>query len=140
MAVTSNFDPVRSLAKLKRYFEGELKRFEGIFTRVGEGFTNDSRLLNTYRDRTGNLRSSVGYSIGLDGEVQTQSEKVFVAGEKGVQVGKDLGKALVDENGLVLAGYAGMEYGPAVEAKGYDVITGPSKIALRKLKLLMKRK
>ncbi|WP_208021520.1 hypothetical protein [Flavicella sediminum] len=90
---------------------------------LGEEFVNKARLLNTYRDRTGNLRASIGYIILKDGVVV---EENFERSNDGSSKGKEVAAKLSDlyPSGFVLIGVAGMEYSRYVEAKGYDVISG----------------
>ncbi len=96
---------------------------------LGEEFVNKARENDTYKDRTGNLRSSIGYIILYNGEVV---DKSFELSEKGTDrhTGLKKAKSFADEvalehpKGFVLIGVAGMAYAAAVEAKSYDVITG----------------
>jgi len=98
---------------------------DGIMTlaNVGEDFVDRARSTQTYTDRTSNLRGSIGYAILLDGEVQMENLE-------GATEGQEAAKGLIQElaekfdDGLVLVGFAGMSYAAAVEALGYDVITG----------------
>ena len=95
----------------------------------GEKFIQVARRIGSYKDQTGNLRSSVGYVIAKDGEVIKEN---FKESDKGTDktTGKHKGHRLAEEislsytGGYVLVGVAGMEYAAAVEAKGYDVVTG----------------
>ena len=88
-----------------------------------------ARRSGSYKDQTGNLRSSIGYIIAKDGEVVTEN---FKEGDKGTDktTGKYKGRRLAEEvslsytGGYVLVGVAGMEYAAAVEAKGYEVVSG----------------
>jgi len=90
---------------------------------LGEEFVNKARLTGNYTDRTGNLRSSVGYIILHDGKAVDRNFE-------GRQIGKDQGQKVANEvatqypRGWVLIGVAGMEYAAYVEAKNYDVISG----------------
>ena len=89
----------------------------------GEEFVNKARLSGNYTDRTGNLRSSVGYIILLDGKVVHRNFKGKAAGkEQGERVAHEV--SLSYPKGYVLIGVAGMNYAAYVEAKGFDVITG----------------
>lgn len=95
---------------------------------AGETFVNAARTNNTYVDDTGNLRSSIGYVILLDGKIINQS---FVKqngsdGDTGKLQGMEFAKEVADQypDGYVLIGVAGMQYAASVEAHGYDVITG----------------
>lgn len=97
--------------------------------RVGKKFIQVARQSGSYKDQTGNLRSSVGYVIAKDGEVVKEN---FVESDKGTDktTGKYKGRRLAEEvslshaGGYILVGVAGMEYATAVEAKGYEVISG----------------
>lgn len=103
-----------------------------MLARAGEEFVTLARGIHTYKDRTGNLRSSTGYAIFKDG--RRIGSSVFNAhvgepekkdGEKGVTAGEQLARAVgrTHSKGYVLVCFAGMSYAAAVEAKGYDVIT-----------------
>lgn len=111
--------------------------------RIGEIFVRNARLNDTYKDQTGNLRSSIGYVVLYNGQ---QIYEDFE--NKGGPAGVDTAKKIADEvkgkfpKGFVLIGVAGMEYAAAVEAKGYDVITASSieaetnlKVAIQRIKL-----
>jgi len=90
---------------------------------AGEKFVNDARSTRTYQDQTGNLRSSIGYIIARDGNVI--QENIEGKAEGTAQARKIANEVLRKNNkGFILIGFAGMEYACAVEAKGYDVITG----------------
>lgn len=76
---------------------------------TGAQFERDAKSLRTYTDRTSNLRNSIG------------SEVSDVPG------------------GYTLSMKAGMNYAAAVEAKGYDVITGPKNVAVENFKRTLKK-
>ena len=109
-----------------------------VFQYVGEGFVNDYRSLRTYKDVTGNLRASGGYTIAVDAAIEAENND---GGDQptpeGTRKARNLGKQLAKGKGIVLVGVAGMEYGADVEARGKDVITGPALLAEKKLKELM---
>ena len=110
--------------------------------RIGEQFVTDARNNGSYTDRTGNLRSSVGYVVLRNGEQYSKGgfEKIK-AGGKGVETGNRivLEAATKFPVGLVLIVVAGMNYAAAVEAKGRDVLTGSSQAAIVSLKDAMKK-
>ena len=90
---------------------------------AGEKFVNDARSTQTYQDQTGNLRSSIGYIIARDGNIIQEN----IEGKaEGTAQARKIANEVLRENkkGFILIGFAGMEYAAAVEAKGYDVITG----------------
>ena len=103
---------------------------------AGEQFVNDARNTQTYKDQTGNLRSSVGYIIARGGVIIQEN----IEGKaEGRAQAKKIAEEILRENtkGFVLIVVAGMEYAAAVESKGYDVITGsiPATKALLKSKI-----
>lgn len=103
---------------------------------TGEKYVNDAREGGTYRDITGNLRSSIGYLIATDGQVTEES----FPGDKaeGTSAGKRLALKEAKGKGIVLVGTAGMEYAQSVEARGKDVITKFANAAQKTLKSLIK--
>jgi hypothetical protein len=115
------------------------ERAINVLAYQGEQFINRARTISTYIDRTGNLRSSIGYLILRDGQVVTRN---FAGSSKANTIeGKSVGLAYANEiaqlypKGYVLIGVAGMRYAAYVETKGYDVITGsvPSDNEFKKL-------
>ena len=90
---------------------------------VGEEFVNKARLNGNYKDRTANLRSSIGYIILFNGKI---IENNFEGESIGKSQGKKVALELISQypDGYVLIGVAGMKYAAYVEAKNYDVITG----------------
>jgi hypothetical protein len=107
--------------------------------RIGEEFVTNARDNATFTDRTGNLRSSIGYVILKDGKQIFSDFQRFPkakgvkkpAGKSGVTAAKEvINEAKANfSTGIVLIGVAGMDYAAAVESKGYDVITASSILA-----------
>lgn len=97
----------------------------------------------SFKDHTGNLRSSIGFVILKNGEPINQS---FSESDKGTDRETGMLKAMVVAKdlsgnfpkGFVLIVVAGMDYAAYVESKGYDVITGSSLIAEDALKQAIK--
>lgn len=133
-------------SQLKQVIAEKIARIETAILlrlqRVGEQFVTDARLSGTYKDRTGNLRSSIGYVILKNGE--QYSEGGFVQIKTGVQ-GTSVGKSILNEamlkfpKGYVLIVVAGMSYAAAVESRGRDVLTGSSQRAVINLKNAIER-
>jgi len=104
---------------------------------AGEQFINLARERGDYTDRTGNLRSSIGYAVVKDKKIINQG--FFVSGNEGVKEAKNaINEVLkgIKDKGFYLIGVAGMGYAGYVEAMGYDVITGsisPSINIIRRL-------
>lgn len=109
--------------------------------RAGELGVNAARLNGSYKDQTGNLRSSVGYVVARNGEVWTSGEFAKVIGEKNKTrqvVGDKVGKNIASEyaktlsnDGYALVMVAGMEYASFVSDRGYDVLDS-GELAVRK--------
>ena len=106
---------------------------------VGESFVANARNTNTYKDHTGNLRSSIGYVVYFNGE-QVQHNFEGKSGE-GAATGAELANSIAADHpkGFVLVCVAGMEYALYVEAKGFDVITNSSIKALDDTKQMVAR-
>lgn len=111
--------------------------------KIGEEFITNARNNNTYKDRTGNLRSSTGYVILYNGEqiFGSDFEPVKGTADKGGTEGKNFINEIKAKfpKGFVLIGVAGMNYAAAVEALGYDVISTSSIEAALDLKAAMAR-
>jgi len=95
-----------------------------------------------FDDDTGNLRSSIGYVLMLDGEVITEDFELSDKGtdkQTGIETGKKVAGEIASEEseGWAIVLVAGMDYAYFVEAKGYDVITGATSSATAKLNKAM---
>lgn len=137
MGLRPSFSPDDIRAKL----EADARRIEAaIITRLaylGEECVNHARSLNTYKDQTGNLRSSVGYLIARDGRILKQFFETANKDEGGA--GKSTARKIALEvltgagSGYALIVVAGMNYASKVEAKGYDVLSSAEQYAKKEL-------
>lgn len=99
-------------------------------TVVGGKAVTHAKSYGSFTDRTGNLRSSIGYVLAKDGEIIDVGGFEAVSGPEGnngegINEGKRYAEELGKSSG---AGYAliivaGMDYAEYVEAKGYNVLT-----------------
>lgn len=96
---------------------------------VGEECVAEARTAGSYTDRTGNLRSSVGYVVVKDGEIIKKGGFQHVNGTKksdknGEEDGEQYAESLVSRypQGIVLIVVAGMNYAAYVSANGYNVL------------------
>lgn len=131
--------PIRRLtppAEIDRYIAGRTEAIKKALVynlcAIGEQVLNAARLTNSYKDQTGNLRSSIGYVVAVDGEiVQMSSFDVVKNGGRGSKVGKTYAMKLVRDfpKGIVLIVVAGMKYASYVSAKGYDVLDSSELLA-----------
>lgn len=91
-----------------------------------------ARMVNTYTDQTGNLRSSIGYSVYKDGMLVTEGYEAHPKREDGKD-GVSSARLFTEEIHRNYEGrtcaiiVAGMDYAVYVESRGFDVITGSAK-------------
>jgi len=93
----------------------------------------DRPMSESWTDRTGNLRSSIGYVVAYEGQTAaassfetTPATRPLEKGESanGAKIGRAFAQELAEKHTEpCLVVVAGMEYAPYVEAKGYDVLT-----------------
>lgn len=97
-----------------------------------------------FKDRTGNLRSSIGYVIFKDGKPIDENFKAVIGPEatktKGSkQIGIETGQKIASNaaqkhpKGLCLVVVAGMSYAVCVESLGRDVLTSAETLADKEL-------
>ena len=131
--------PIKRLTpttEIDRYIVGRVEAIKKALIynlcAVGEQVLNAARLTNSYKDQTGNLRSSIGYVVAVDGEiVQMSSFDTVKEGREGSRGGKEYAMQLVRDfpHGIVLIVVAGMNYASYVSAKGYDVLDSSELLA-----------
>lgn len=80
---------------------------------------------SAFQDRTGALRSSMGWAVLEDGVVRASGGFVprGEAGAKGARQGRQTLHELPRRSGFVAVLIAGMHYASFVESKGFDVMT-----------------
>ena len=89
-----------------------------------------------FEDDTGNLRSSLGYVIFVDGIAVDEFFELVLNGQEGIKKGRSLAYKVGSENneGLVLVVVAGMDYALHLEAKyNRDVLTSTEHFAIQEL-------
>ena len=119
--------------EVERWFDYFVDRAEEriyrLLQRAGEEFVKIARKKGNYKDRTGNLRSSIGYVIVKDGDILTEDYEQSSEGtdkQNGIREAKRLVSELVPiySDGWVLVGVAAMPYAVYVEAiHNLDVIS-----------------
>ena len=97
---------------------------------------------NNWEDQTGNLRSSIGYMVFVDGvaihnspfdqvsPANPQQNVSYNGGQQGESLCRKIGE---QTSGVCLVVVAGMNYAVHVESKGRDVLTGAEHMAERDL-------
>lgn len=116
--------------------EIERQQIEAL-QRLGEQCVLHARTVPSdvgFHDITGNLRSSIGYMVFVDGVAVHGSYVQVKEGSEGIKAGESLAKKVGQETkGVCLIVTAGMNYALYVESKGKDVITSAEHLAEREL-------
>lgn len=133
-------------AEINRYIADQVERLTNALIynlqSIGERCLNAARGTNSYKDRTGNLRSSLGYVIAIDGKIIYQSNfEVVKNGTDGSKSGIQYAKEIVRQfpEGVALIVVAGMNYAEYVSAKGYDVLDSAELLADNLVPKILKR-
>lgn len=131
--------PIKQLtpmSEIERYTEEQLDRLKRAiirtFSYVGEICLTRARNTDSYKDQTGNLRSSIGYVISVDGVVVHASDfNVVKSGQNGATSGLSYAKKIARSfpKGICLIVVAGMKYAAYVSAKGLDVLDSSELLA-----------
>lgn len=123
--------PMFNIAQVQAFADKFLEKTDEktieMLSYAGERGVRFARQNGNYQDRTGNLRSSIGYVVVANGSIVSQ---YFEEGEgsdnkTGMEEGRQLAYGLASRynSGHVLILVAGMEYAAAVESlEGYDVL------------------
>lgn len=133
MGISANFNINDIDATFKALLAEVDRQLIESLTRVGEEAVKLAKMIppeRGFKDRTGNLRSSIGYVVLVDGK----PVKVAFAAVKGGHAGVNEGLRLALQVGSKTEGYAlvvvaGMNYAVHVESKGRDVLTSAEKFA-----------
>lgn len=139
MKINAEFDNINSIEEIvKKFNEKQKGVIVNRLNRIGEKCVNVARNLPSptaeaagkkhqpnYIDWTGNLRHSISYLVGLDGEIKNsdiRNDKIKESPSKNLSE-ETANKVLSDSGkGIILIMVAGMDYAPYVSKKGYDVL------------------
>ncbi len=131
---------------IEGYLSAELQRRQivliNLFCYVGEACIVEARTNGAYIDRTGNLRSSIGYAVLQGGKVvQSGGLEKVGSGASGMSEGAQHLNELIRQNreGIVLIMSAGMNYSAAVEAKNINVLTSAELVAKKMVPSILKQ-
>lgn len=129
------------MAEVDAYLEEHLDNLDQVVVRcaseAGERGNNQSRSNHSYIDQTGNLTSSMSYSVVKDGDLVLGGEcEVVKQGQVGAKEGEEFAKQLLAEfpTNISVIQSVGMDYAGYVSAKGYDVLDSGELVAERTLK------
>lgn len=106
--------------QLEEYVEQAKYVIARRLRRIGEEVVNEMRMKGTYQDQTGNLRSSTGYVVVMDGKIVEMSAfETVKQGADGSKQGKAFVKELASKfpTDTVLIVVAGMDYAYYVQNK-----------------------
>lgn len=127
--------PITAPENIVKDFEGELRKrlandLNTIVYRlkeIGQSAVNSIRQNHDYEDQTGNLTSSVGFAVAVDGDIVQISgfEPIKPTGEEGSKTGKAYVESLASQfpDGITLIIVAGMNYAAYVERRGIGGMT-----------------
>lgn len=109
---------------------------------IGSLCINEAREHGDYNNPTGNLRSSIGYEVVVDGQVY---EKAIVEMTKNGTEGRKEADAFLNRlaekhlTGICLIVVAGMSYAVYVEGRGKNVLTSAELLAERMVPQLLEQ-
>ena len=140
----------RNKANLSAFIAGQItaldKRTSDMLAYVGEQAVKEARRKHSYKDQTGNLTSSMGYSIvDMNGNIRlgrfAQTKPTADQGPReGEKVAKECAEAIRPKaNTYTLVVVAGMSYAPYVSAK-YNVLQSSERVAKELFARFTKRK
>lgn len=113
---------------------------------IGEKVVNRARTTEEkgkdFTDRTGNLRSSIGYVISMDGQIVSASSfNTVMNGGEGSQEGKAFAASIAEKipQGFALVIVAGRKYAVYVSNRGYDVLDSGEMLARELIPAMTKK-
>lgn len=129
--------------RLNSEVQAKQRVIANILCNVGEQCLIEARNGGTYQDQTGNLRSSIGYAVLMNGQViQTDCADKVKDGSEGLSEGQQYLRSRIlkaSKRGIVLIVTAGMNYAEYVEAKGYVVLSNAELMAPQLVKSILTR-
>ena len=133
MGISANFNINDIDATFKALLAEVDRQLIESLTRVGEEAVQLAKMIppeRGFKDRTGNLRSSIGYVVLVDGKPVNVAFAAVKDGHAGVIEGQRLALQVGSKTeGYALVVVAGMNYAVHVESKGRDVLTSAEKFA-----------
>jgi len=126
--------------RIENGMELQLEFLVGELQVIGEKVVNEVRINGSYKDQTGNLRSSTGYKIAVNGSIVSGGGFAVVkSGNEGMTGGEKFAEELAskEKNGVSLIIVAGMHYARYVQARGYNVLHSGRLLAKELVKELL---
>lgn len=126
MAIVDNTDYNALIVEMQERAERINRAIIRTFQYIAEVLVREARMKGDYIDQTGNLRSSIGAIILLDGQVVSRSGfEVVMGGSSGANEGLTYAQeiAAAYPRGIALVVVAGKDYAAHVAARGRDVLS-----------------
>ena len=126
MAIVDNTDYNALIVEMRERAERINRAIIRTFQYIAEVLVREARMKGDYIDQTGNLRSSIGAIILLDGQVVSRSGfEVVMGGSSGANEGLTYAQeiAAAYQRGIALVVVAGKDYAAHVAARGRDVLS-----------------
>lgn len=126
MAIVDNTDYNALIVEMRERAERINRAIVRTFQYIAEVLVREARMKGDYIDQTGNLRSSIGAIILLDGQVVSRSGfEVVMGGSSGANEGLTYAQeiAAAYPRGIALVVVAGKDYAVHVAARGRDVLS-----------------
>lgn len=137
------------MSEVNAIIQAEMKRMEASIIQTLITLGNlcvreirDRAQEDSWFNRTGNLRSSVGYVVVAHGSiVKTSDFGTVLQGSEGSKVGKTLAEELAGNypSGFALVVVAGMHYAEYVQAKNGNVTSSAELLARKELPYLLNK-
>ena len=129
-------------AYIEHYRDNAQQAIIKTFSYVGESCIREARVNGSYMNQTGNLRSSIGYAVVVDGQiVKTKVSAQVMNGVDGKSAATSFLARLSSEypSGIYLIVVAGMNYASYVEGRGKNVLTSAELLAERLVPQLLEQ-
>lgn len=129
-------------AYIDQSIDKALEVIVNTFLYVGESCIREARDNGSYMDQTGNLRSSIGYVVVVDGQIVRKNVVDLVKnGTEGTKEAEAFLERIASEHstGICLIVVAGMNYASYVEGRGYNVLTSAELLAERLVPQLLEQ-
>ena len=126
MAIVDNTDYNALIVEMHERAERINRAIIRTFQYIAEVLVREARMKGDYIDQTGNLRSSIGAIILLDGQIVSRSGfEVVMGGSSGANEGLTYAQeiAAAYPRGIALVVVAGKDYAAHVAARGRDVLS-----------------
>ncbi|VDH16109.1 Uncharacterised protein [Algoriella xinjiangensis] len=139
MGISPNFTN-KDFDKLnQKIIDDTLKKCIQAYLILGESVISHAKDSVGFTDQSGNLRSSIGYVLFVNGQVYRE----FYEGKAvGTSEGKQFARELASKAKrapIVLVFTAGMNYAYSVESRGYNVLAASENYAKQAANLIIKQ-